>query len=242
MHMLTRQALNPNLLAAQYAVRGPIVVRAQQLEEQGRKVIYCNIGNPQALKQKPLSYLRQILSLVEYPDLLNRPEVHSRYPEDLIRRAREILRFHPHGTGAYTQSAGIPFIRQAVADFIRERDGIPANRDHIILTDGASKGAQSVLMALLRSPNDGFMIPVPQYPLYSASLALYGGKQIGYYLDEENRWQLSKQILIDSYEKARREGVNSVGIVVINPGNPTGAVLSGDNIRMVIEFARTRHQ
>ena len=239
--MLTRQALNPNLLAAQYAVRGPIVVRAQQLEEQGRKIIYCNIGNPQALKQKPLSYLRQILSLVEYPDLLNRPEVHSRYPEDLIRRAREILRFHPHGTGAYTQSAGIPFIRQAVADFIRERDGIPANRDHIILTDGASKGAQSVLMALLRSPNDGFMIPVPQYPLYSASLALYGGKQIGYYLDEENRWQLSKQILIDSYEKARREGVNSVGIVVINPGNPTGAVLSGDNIRMVIEFARTRN-
>ncbi len=239
--MLTRQALNPNLLAAQYAVRGPIDIRARQLEEQGRKIIYCNIGNPQALKQKPLTYLRQVLSLVEYPELLNREDICSKYPEDLVRRAREILKFHPHGTGAYTQSAGIPFIRQAVAEFIRERDGIPADRDHIILTDGASKGAQSVLLALLRGPNDGFMIPVPQYPLYSASLALYGGKQIGYYLDEENRWQLSEQILTDSYEKAQAEGVNAVGIVVINPGNPTGALLSRDNITMVIRFARDRH-
>jgi alanine transaminase len=239
--MLTRQALNPNLLTSQYAVRGPIVIRAQQLEEQGRKVIYCNIGNPQALKQKPLSYLRQVLSLVEYPDLLNDPRIGSRYPEDLVRRAREILKFHPHGTGAYTQSAGIPFIRQAVADFIRNRDGIPADRDHIILTDGASKGAQSVLLALLRGPRDGFMIPVPQYPLYSATLSLYGGKQIGYYLDEENRWQLSEEILTESYDEARSEGTNPVGIVVINPGNPTGAVLTRENIQMVIEFARTRH-
>jgi aspartate/methionine/tyrosine aminotransferase len=240
MLMLTRHALNPNLLAAQYAVRGPIVIRAQQLEEQGQKVIYCNIGNPQALKQRPLSYLRQVLSLLEYPELLNHPATSSHFPEDLVRRAREILKFHPHGTGAYTQSAGIPFVRQAVADFIRERDGIPADRDHVILTDGASKGAQAVLLALLRDSNDGFMIPVPQYPLYSATLALYGGKQIGYYLDEENRWQLSKQILADSYESAGREGVKPVGIVVINPGNPTGAVLTRANIQMVVEFARSR--
>jgi aspartate/methionine/tyrosine aminotransferase len=238
--MLTRQALNPNLLAAQYAVRGPIVVRAQQLEEQGKKIIYCNIGNPQALKQKPLSYLRQVISLLEYPELLHNPAVRSDFPEDLIRRAKEILKFHPHGTGAYTQSAGIPFVRQAVADFVRERDGVPADRDHVILTDGASKGAQAVLLSLLRNGNDGFMIPVPQYPLYSATLSLYGGKQIGYFLDEENRWQLSEQILTESYDKARGEGVNPVGIVVINPGNPTGAVLSYENIRMVIEFAKNR--
>jgi hypothetical protein len=59
--MIAKQDLNSDLLTAEYAVRGPIVNRAQQLEEQGKKVIYCNIGNPQALKQKPLTYLRQIL-------------------------------------------------------------------------------------------------------------------------------------------------------------------------------------
>ncbi len=160
------------------------------------------------------------------------------YPRDIVDRVRKVLERHPHGTGAYSQSPGIPFIRQAVADFITRRDGIPADRDHIILTDGASKGAQAVLMALLRSSHDGVLIPIPQYPLYSATLALYGGRQIGYYLDEENGWQLDKPVLAASVEKAERAGTKPVAIVVINPGNPTGSVLSRDNIEMIIRFAR----
>ena len=109
--MIKKSDLNPCLLNAQYAVRGPIVIRAQQLEEDGKKIIYCNIGNPQALKQKPLSYIRQVISLIEYPELLNHPEVLRLYPKDLVARARDIFSKHPHGTGAYTQSPGIPFVR-----------------------------------------------------------------------------------------------------------------------------------
>jgi aspartate/methionine/tyrosine aminotransferase len=239
--MLTRDNLSRNVLRAEYAVRGPIVQRAQELEEQGRKIIYCNIGNPQALKQKPLTYIRQVLSLLEYPELLDRPEALKLYPRDLVQRARDILARHPHGTGAYSQSTGIPFIREAVADFITRRDGISANKDHIILTDGASKGADAVIKALLKGPIDGFMIPIPQYPLYSATLSLYGGQQIGYYLDEQNSWQLNDQILTRSIEQARVAGIRPVGIVVINPGNPTGAVLSHDNIRMIVRFAKLHH-
>jgi aspartate/methionine/tyrosine aminotransferase len=235
--MTTLQDLNPNLLQAQYAVRGPIVQRAQEMEAAGQKVIYCNIGNPQALKQRPLSYIRQVLSLLENPELLDLPTITQHYPADLVDRARSLLRRHPHGTGAYSQSPGIPFIRQAVADFITRRDGIPADKEHVILTDGASKGAQAVLMALLASRDDGAMIPIPQYPLYSATLALYGGRQIGYYLDEENRWQLNEQILTASLENSVRQGIRPVVIVVINPGNPTGAVLSRENVEMIIRFA-----
>ena len=236
--MVSKDGLNPRLLTAEYAVRGPIVLRAQQLEEQGRKIIYCNIGNPQALKQEPLTFLRQLLSLIEYPELLHHPETLKLYPRDIVARVTSILEKHPHGTGAYSQSPGIPFVRQAVADFISHRDGIPASRDRVILTDGASKGAQAVLTALLRSPSDGFMIPIPQYPLYSASLSLYGGKQIGYYLDEQAGWQLNEGILVESLTKAKAAGTTPVGIVVINPGNPTGAVLSAQNIRMVVGFAK----
>ena len=236
--MITTRDLNSDLLSAEYAVRGPIVNRAQQLEEQGRKIIYCNIGNPQALKQKPLTYLRQILSLVEYPDLLRHKDSTALYPADVLEKAKWILAQHPHGTGAYTQSAGIPFIRKAVAEFIQRRDGIPSNTDHIILTDGASKGVQSLLLALIKDSNDGVMIPIPQYPLYSATIALYGGKQIGYFLDEENRWQLSERALTESITEAVRRGIHPVAIAVINPGNPTGAVLSYENIRMIVDFAR----
>ncbi len=236
--MMTRESLNPNLLRAEYAVRGPIVQRAQQLEEQGRRIIYCNIGNPQALKQKPLSYIRQIFSLLEYPELMEHPEAAALYPRDLVARAREIFRRNPHGMGAYTQSPGMPFIREAVAEFIRRRDGIPARRENVILTDGASKGAQMVIVALLKDRDCGFMIPIPQYPLYSATIDLQGGRQIGYLLDEDNHWQLNREVLARSAARARKEGVKPVCIVVINPGNPTGAVLSRENIEMILRFAR----
>jgi aspartate/methionine/tyrosine aminotransferase len=236
--MITRDRLNPHLLAAEYAVRGPVAIRAQQLEEQGRRIVYCNIGNPQALKQKPLTYLRQVLSLLEYPALLGQADARLAYPADVLARAESILSRHPHGVGAYSQSAGIPFIRQAVAEFIQRRDGIPAARESVILTDGASKGVQAAILSLIRGPDDGFMIPIPQYPLYSATIALFGGRQIGYYLDEANRWQLGESILEESIARARAAGIRPVAIAVINPGNPTGAVLSEDNVRMIVRFAK----
>ncbi|MGB5875285.1 MAG: aminotransferase class I/II-fold pyridoxal phosphate-dependent enzyme [Bacteroidota bacterium] len=239
--MISKDLISRRVLDAEYAVRGPIVIRAQEMEARGKKIVYCNIGNPQALKQKPLSFIRQLLSLVEYPLLLEKPEVLRHYPEDIVARARFILEKHPHGTGAYTQSAGIPFIREAVAESISRRDGIPADRNHVILTDGASKGVQAALVALLKEGNDGVMIPIPQYPLYSASITLFGGRQIGYLLDEENGWQLNETVLTESLESARKEGVNPVAIVVINPGNPTGGVLSRENIRMIVGFAK-RHR
>lgn len=236
--MIKLHNVNAKLLEAHYAVRGKIVIRAQELEAQGRKIIYCNIGNPQALKQKPLTYLRQALSLLEYPALLDAPETKKLFPADIVERAKMVLEKNPSGTGAYTQSAGIQFIRKAVADFINERDGIPVDANRIILTGGASRGIQSALTLLINSPNDGFMVPVPQYPLYSATIALYGARQINYFLDEENGWQLNEAELAKSIEVAKENGVNPVSIVVINPGNPTGAVLSKDNIEMIIRFAR----
>jgi aspartate/methionine/tyrosine aminotransferase len=236
--VLTRADLNRDLLRAEYAVRGAITLRAQELEAQGRRIIYCNIGNPQAFVQKPLTYLRQILALVEYPALLDDPVLAGRFPADVVKKARHILATHPHGTGAYTQSSGIPFIRQAVAEFITRRDGIPADQEHILLTDGASKGVEAAIVALLRDRNDGIMIPIPQYPLYSAEIALRGGRAIGYYLDEEHHWQLREEGLTASLSRARAEGTRPVAIAVINPGNPTGAVLTPDEIAIIVRFAR----
>ncbi len=219
-------------------MRGKIVARAVELEGKGKKIIYCNIGNPQALKQKPLTFLRQVLSLLEYPALMAAPGAAKLFPPDAIKRAEFILGKNPAGTGAYTQSAGLPFVRQAVADFIARRDGIPADPNRILLTDGASKGVQAVFTLLTNKANDGYMIPIPQYPLYSATIDLYGARQINYFLDEANRWQLNEEELERSLEAGKKAGVNPVAIAVINPGNPTGAVLSAKNISMVIRFAR----
>ena len=83
------------VLATEYAVRGPIVERAQELEKQGREIIYCNIGNPQSLGQKPITWLRQILALCEYPALME--TVRGVFPADAVETAREILAGSQHG-------------------------------------------------------------------------------------------------------------------------------------------------
>jgi aspartate/methionine/tyrosine aminotransferase len=220
----------------QYAVRGPIVDRARELERAGREVIYCNIGNPQALGQKPLTYLRQVLALCQYPDLMD--QVPQLFPPDVLDTARKVLAGTRHGLGAYSESKGVRFIREAVAAFIQERDGIQADPDAIYLTDGASKGVQTALRIVVSGPRDGIMIPIPQYPLYSATLTLHECQQVGYFLDETQDWKLSRAMLEESYAGATGRGVRVRAICVINPGNPTGAVLDAANIGMIIGFAR----
>jgi len=225
------------VLDAQYAVRGPIVTRAGELEKAGKEIIYCNIGNPQAVGQRPLTYIRQVLALCQYPALLEQaPQL---FPADALAAARAILVGSKHGVGAYSDSKGIRFIREAVAAFIQERDGVAADPEHIYLTDGASKGVQTALRLLLSGPGDGILIPIPQYPLYSATLTLYEGKQVGYFLDEGNDWKLSRALLEESLAKAQQAGTRVKGICVLNPGNPTGSVLDRANIEMIVDFART---
>ena len=164
---LTLSSLSKAVLETEYAVRGPIVARAQELEKQGREIIYCNIGNPQALEQKPMTYIRQMLALCEYPELMHKAS--GIFPEDVITSAKEILKGTRHGLGAYSESKGVRFIREAIAEFITKRDGIKADPDAIFLTDGASKGVQAALRMLISGPQDGIMVPIPQYPLYSAT-------------------------------------------------------------------------
>ncbi len=220
-----------------YAVRGPIVARAQELERQGRRVVYCNIGNPQALSQRPLTWIRQVLALAEYPELMDRAPP-GLFPEDAVAAARRVVEGTQHGLGAYTDSKGYRFVREAVAAFIQARDGIPADPEAIFLTDGASKAVQTVLRLLVDGPGDGILIPTPQYPLYSATITLYGGAQIPYPLDEAHGWSLRRESLEAAIARARAAGVRPRAICVINPGNPSGAVLSEANVAMVLELAR----
>jgi len=231
--------LSKAVLETEYAVRGPIVARAQELEREGKEIIYCNIGNPQALEQKPLTFIRQLLALTQYPELIETAA--SLFPADMLATAKKLLAGTKHGLGAYSESKGVRFIRDAVAQFIQERDGIEADPEAIYLTDGASKGVQTALRILISDPSDGIMVPIPQYPLYSATITLYEGKQVNYYMDEAHNWKLSKAMLEMSLQEAKRYGVKVKAICVINPGNPTGSVMDRENIAMVIDFAKAHN-
>ncbi len=84
--------------------------------------------------------------------------------------------------------------------------------------------------------HSGVMIPIPQYPIYSATIDLLGGQKVGYFLDEKNKWDLNMAELERSLKEARADGINVVGFVMINPGNPTGSVLTKKAVQDVVQF------
>lgn len=241
---LTINNISEKLLKAQYAVRGELVIIADKMQreiDEGKrtdidKIVFCNIGNPQAVGQKPITFIRQVLSLVEFPELLNNPNIDSIYPKDVIERAKEYLKGTKVGIGAYSNSQGFYFVVKDIANFIEKRDGYKANPKNIFLSNGASEGIQMFLLALIRNNKDGVLLPIPQYPLYSALLALLGGTKIDYYLDEDKAWGLSMDELNNAVTSARQKGINPRCIVVINPGNPTGQCLEIENMKEILKF------
>ena len=122
--------INPHVKAAEYAVRGELAVKSEEYRAQlcngapcnlpFDDVISANIGNPQQLDQKPITFFRQVLSLVEYPPLLEKEDVllnQLGYKEDVIKRARWLLE-QVGSVGAYSASTGPQGLRESIANFI----------------------------------------------------------------------------------------------------------------------------
>lgn len=156
--------------------------------------------------------------------------------DDAKKRAREYIKKLGSPLGAYTSnSKGYDYAREKIAHYISERDGVKSDAANIYLTNGASEGVRTAFNMLIRNAKDGILVPTPQYPLYSALITLQGGYRVPYYLDEEKDWALDLKSVNEEIAKAKRDGVTIRGIVAINPGNPTGGVLSESNIRDIIE-------
>jgi aspartate/methionine/tyrosine aminotransferase len=250
---LTEDTMNPNLRTMEYAVRGKVVIAADKIQDELKKqssgkypfdhIVYTNIGNPHSVGQKPLTWPRQVLALVDLPDEVgvDHPDALKLFPSDAIRRAREIKAGLEHGSGAYSHSKGARCFREDIVKFLFQRDGVPADPEDIFLSNGASAAISHVLQALIADSTCGVMIPIPQYPIYSATLDLLNGQKVGYSLDERNSWGLNMEELERSLQDAKNRGVNVVALVVINPGNPTGQVLSRDSLKDIVRFC-SRHR
>ncbi|KAG6759021.1 hypothetical protein POTOM_035485 [Populus tomentosa] len=220
---LDYESLNENVKKVQYAI------------------IFTNVGNPHALGQKPLTFPRQVVALCQAPFLLDDPNVGLLFPADAIAKAKHYLALTTGGLGwsvegAYSDSRGMPGVRKEVADFIERRDGYPSDPELIFLTDGASKGVMQILNTIIRGESDGVLVPVPQYPLYSAAISLFGGSLVPYYLEETENWGLDVNNLRQSVAQARYKGITVKAMVIINPGNPTGQCLSEANLREILRF------
>ncbi|KAI0176561.1 PLP-dependent transferase [Hypoxylon sp. FL1284] len=240
--------INPHIVEAKYAVRGELAVKSEDYRARLRKgdetlpfdeVISANIGNPQQLDQKPITFFRQVLSLLENPKLLEHEDVLLNslgYKTEVLERAKWLLH-HAGSVGAYSASAGVPAIKESVAKFLEKRDGFAADPARVYLSAGASSGVNTLLHIICATPDTGVLVPIPQYPLYTASLSVLNSTCVPYYLDESAEWGTSLATIKEAHDKAKKEGIDVRAIVIINPGNPTGASLSEADIRSVLDFA-----
>jgi alanine-synthesizing transaminase len=185
-----------------YDIRGPVSARAATLEAEGHRILKLNIGNPQ-----PFGFDA---------------------PDEILQ---DMVAGLPASAG-YSDSRGIQSARRAVVHHYQLQDGFPhLDIEHVWLGNGVSELIQIALQALLNN-GDEVLIPIPDYPLWTAVTNLAGGRPVHYRCDEDNEWNPDLDDLKSKITDRTRV------IVVINPNNPTGAVYKRQTLEAIAELAR----
>lgn len=187
-----------------YDIRGPVLDRARQMEEEGHHIIKLNIGNPATFG-------------FEAPDEIL---------QDVIHNLSE--------ASGYCDSKGLFAARKAIMHYTQEKQISNVQLDDIFIGNGVSELVVMTMQALLEN-NEEVLIPVPDYPLWTAAVVLAGGIARHYICDEQSDW------LPDLDDIRAKITPQTRAIVIINPNNPTGALYPKDLLLEIIEIARQNH-
>lgn len=135
--------------------------------------------------------------------------------------------------GGYSETSGLPALREAIAEKLVRDNGIIAGAGQILVTVGAIEGLSAAIMALL-DPGDEVILPSPTYSTHIRQVLLASGKPVLVPTIEEEGFILD----IDGIEKAVTDRTKA--ILYCSPSNPTGAVFSEDQQRRLAELALDR--
>ncbi|WP_454857022.1 pyridoxal phosphate-dependent aminotransferase [Promicromonospora soli] len=141
----------------------------------------------------------------------------------------DMIHHLPEAQG-YSDSRGIYSARTAVANYYQTH-GLDTHVDDVYIGNGVSEMISMVLQALI-DDGDEVLVPAPDYPLWTGSVSLQGGKPVHYRCDEDNGWNPSLEHIESLITPATR------ALVIINPNNPTGAVYSEATVKGMVELAR----
>ena len=148
-------------------------------------------------------------------------------PEEI---QQDMIRNLPNSAG-YSDSKGIFAARKAVMHETQKQGIAGVTLDDIYLGNGASELITMATNALLDN-GDELLLPMPDYPLWTAATSLSGGTPVHYLCDEADGWMPN---LADIRSKITPR---TKAIVVINPNNPTGVLYSDDLLRGIVAIAR----
>jgi alanine-synthesizing transaminase len=187
-----------------YDIRGPVMERAKQMEEEGHHIIKLNIGNPATFGFD--------------------------VPEEILQ---DVIRNLSDASG-YCDSKGLFAARKAIMHYTQEKQIKNVQLDDIFIGNGVSELVVLTMQALLDN-GDEVLIPMPDYPLWTAAVVLSGGTARHYVCDEASGW------LPDLDDIRAKINPRTRAIVIINPNNPTGALYPKELLLEIIEIAR-QHQ
>ena len=148
-------------------------------------------------------------------------------PEEI---QQDMIRNLPNSAG-YSDSKGIFAARKAVMHETQKQGVVGVTLDDIYLGNGASELITMATNALLDN-GDELLLPMPDYPLWTAATSLSGGTPVHYLCDESNGW------MPDLDDIRAKITPRTKGIVVINPNNPTGVMYTDALLKGIVEIAR----
>ena len=142
----------------------------------------------------------------------------------------DVLRNLPSAQG-YCDSKGLYSARKAIVQYYQSKDIRSVTVNDVYIGNGVSELITMAMQALLND-GDEVLIPMPDYPLWTAAATLAGGKAVHYLCDEQADW------FPDIEDIKSKVTSRTKAIVVINPNNPTGAVYSKELLLDIVEVAR----
>ena len=148
-------------------------------------------------------------------------------PENILK----IMEDNLSSTEGYSDSKGIMPAREAIVRYCKKKNIPNVTVNDVYTGNGVSELITMSMQGLLDT-GDEILVPAPDYPLWTASVTLAGGRAVHYLCDEDNHWYPD----IDDIESKITK--RTKGIVVINPNNPTGVLYPKEVLEGIVELAR----
>lgn len=173
-----------------------VLVRARELERQGRSIIHLELGEPDFATPAPI-----------------------------IAAATRAME---NGWTKYGPSAGLPQLREAIAADVSRRRRISVTPDEVVVTPGAKPIIFFSILALV-DPGDEVIYPNPGFPIYESMISFVGARPVPIPLREERDFSL------DVEEVIARITPRTALIILNSPHNPTGGVMSAEDMQALAE-------
>ena len=130
----------------------------------------------------------------------------------------------------YTPAAGLPELREAIAEKTKRDSGLEVAASQVVVTNGGKQAVYQAFATLL-DPGDEVLVPSPYWTTYPEAIALAGGVQVDVFAGAEQEYLVT----VEQLEAARTP--RSKVLLFVSPSNPTGAVYSPDQVRAIGEWA-----